>query len=126
MTIHFWGVGKLVIEHEKDLQQTWEEIEQQLNDNSAPIQGLNVSYGFNLSGNEAGNYVLTFADNQASVTTKETDTADCTLTMKVEDFYKLLSGNLNTTTAFMMGKLKVKGSLGLALKLENILTQYRF
>lgn len=115
-----------MIEHEKDLQQTWEEIERQLNDNSAPIQGLNVSYGFNLSGNESGNYVLTFADNQASVIAKETDTTDCTLTMKVEDFYKLLAGNLNTTTAFMMGKLKVKGSLGLALKLENILTQYRF
>ncbi len=126
MNIHLLGVGKLVIEHEKDLQQTWEEIEQQLNDNSAPIQGLNVSYGFNLSGNEAGDYVLTFADNQASVTAKETDTADCTLNMKVEDFYKLLAGKLNTTTAFMMGKLKVKGSLGLALKLENILTQYRF
>lgn len=116
----------MVIEHEKDLQQTWEEIERQLNDNSAPIQGLDVSYGFNLSGDEAGNYVLVFADNKASVTTKETDEADCTLTLKVEDFYKLLAGKLNTTTAFMMGKLKVKGSLGLALKLENILTQYRF
>lgn len=116
----------MVIEYEKDLQHTWEEIERQLNDDSAPIQGLNVSYGFNLSGDETGKYVLVFADNQASVTAKETDEADCTLTMKVDDFYKLLAGKLNTTTAFMMGKLKVKGSLGLALKLENILTQYRF
>ncbi|REB08816.1 sterol-binding protein [Sporosarcina sp. BI001-red] len=116
----------MVIEYEKGLQQTWLEIERKLNDDSAPIQGLNVSYGFNLSGEESGNYVLVFADNQASVTAKETDEADCTLTMKVEDFYKLLAGKLNTTTAFMMGKLKVKGSLGLALKLENILTQYRF
>ncbi|WP_025785966.1 SCP2 sterol-binding domain-containing protein [Sporosarcina sp. D27] len=116
----------MVIDYEKNLQQTWKEIERQLNDNSAPIQGLDVSYGFNLSGDEARNYVLVFADNKASVLTKETDEADCTLTMKVEDFYKLLAGKLNTTTAFMMGKLKVKGSLGLALKLENILTQYRF
>lgn len=114
------------IESGKNLQHTWIEIERQLNDNTAPIDGLNVSYSFNLSGEETENYVLVVEDNRASVTAKETEEADCTLTMKVEDFYKLLDGKLNTTTAFMMGKLKVKGSLGLALKLENLLTQYRF
>lgn len=116
----------MVIEHEKDLNKTWNEIERRLNEDSAPIQGLNVSYGFNLSSDRTENFILVLADNQASVTEQETAEADCTLTMKVDDFYKLLDGKLNTTTAFMVGKLKVKGSLGLALKLENILTQYRF
>ena len=116
----------MVIEHEKDLNKTWNEIERRLNEDSAPIQGLNVSYGFNLSGDRTENFILVLADNQASVIEQETAEADCTLTMKVDDFYKLLDGKLNTTTAFMVGKLKVKGSLGLALKLENILTQYRF
>ncbi|MDW0110768.1 SCP2 sterol-binding domain-containing protein [Sporosarcina aquimarina] len=114
------------IGQEKDLQQTWEDIEKQLNENPAPIQGLNVSYGFNLTGEEKVSYVLVLGDKQASVNVQETDEADCVLSMSVDDFYKLLAGKLNTTTAFMMGKLKVKGSLGLALKLENILTQYQF
>ncbi|MGA9173790.1 MAG: SCP2 sterol-binding domain-containing protein [Thermoactinomyces sp.] len=44
--------------------------------------------------------------------------------MSAEDFKDLLSGNLSGTAAFMTGKLKVKGNIGLALKLENILRQY--
>ncbi|WP_432354538.1 SCP2 sterol-binding domain-containing protein [Sporosarcina sp. A2] len=114
------------IKQENGLQKMWEEIERQLNADAAPIQELAVSYGFNLSGDESGTYVLALNNGKANVTAQETEEADCTLTMKVDDFYKLLAGKLNTTTAFMMGKLKVKGSLGLALKLENILTHYRF
>ena len=116
----------LAIEVEQELAKTWEEIERQLNDNSAPIQGVNVTYGFSLSGVDTGNYVLKLADQHATVTAQNTSEVDCKLLLSVDDFYKLLRGKLNTTTAFMMGKLKVKGSLGLALKLENILTQYRF
>lgn len=115
----------MAIGQDKNLQQTWDDIEKQLNENPAPIQGSDVSYGFNLTGKEKVTYVLALGDKQASVNVQETDGADCVLTLSVDDFYKLLEGKLNTTAAFMMGKLKVKGSLGLALKLENILTQYR-
>lgn len=47
--------------------------------------------------------------------------ADVTLTASRETFEGLLSGDVNPTTAFMTGKLKVDGSMGTAMKLGAIL-----
>jgi putative sterol carrier protein len=47
--------------------------------------------------------------------------ADCTITIALADFLDLVKGDLNPTTAFMMGKLKVDGSMAIALKLAGIL-----
>ncbi|NLA04878.1 MAG: SCP2 sterol-binding domain-containing protein, partial [Firmicutes bacterium] len=38
-----------------------------------------------------------------------------------DDFGSLLDGKLNATSAFMAGKLKVKGDMGLAMKLQSLL-----
>jgi putative sterol carrier protein len=42
--------------------------------------------------------------------------ADCTFTMKADDFASLAAGKLNPQTAFMSGKLKIKGSVSVAMK----------
>ncbi|KAI9246259.1 sterol binding protein [Phascolomyces articulosus] len=46
--------------------------------------------------------------------------ADATLTLKDEDFVALASGKLNGQKAYMSGKLKVKGQIMLAMKLDNV------
>lgn len=48
-----------------------------------------------------------------------------TLTLNDSNFSKLLKDDLNTTVAFMTGGLKVQGSLGLALKLQEIVKKYQ-
>ncbi|MEZ5686415.1 MAG: SCP2 sterol-binding domain-containing protein [Paracoccaceae bacterium] len=45
------------------------------------------------------------------------DEADVTLTASAETFQGLLDGSVNPTAAFMMGKLKVDGGMGLAMQL---------
>ncbi|XP_028403536.1 non-specific lipid-transfer protein-like [Dendronephthya gigantea] len=50
-----------------------------------------------------------------------TDKADCTITMKDEDFYKFGTGSLNPQTAYFRGQLKVSGNPILGLKLEELL-----
>ncbi|WP_135449917.1 MULTISPECIES: SCP2 sterol-binding domain-containing protein [Tabrizicola] len=47
--------------------------------------------------------------------------ADVTLTADAEVFRSILEGSTNPTMAFMTGKLKVDGSMGMAMKLGSVL-----
>ncbi len=46
--------------------------------------------------------------------------APCTLVMSLDNFGKLLDGNLNPMMAFMSGKMKVEGDKGVAMKLSSL------
>ena len=47
--------------------------------------------------------------------------ADVTLTADVETFQQIFEGDLNPTTAFMSGKLKIDGDMGAAMRLAQVL-----
>jgi len=42
--------------------------------------------------------------------------------MSANDFLSMVDGKLNPTAAFMSGKLKLKGDMGLAMKLQSIIS----
>ena len=46
--------------------------------------------------------------------------ADCTIKMKDGDCIKLLTGKLNPQAAFLQGKVKISGNMGLAMKLQQL------
>lgn len=48
--------------------------------------------------------------------------ADCTLLADAETFQGMLTGEVNPTSAFMSGGLKVDGDMGAAMKLGAILS----
>lgn len=50
------------------------------------------------------------------------DEAEVTLTASRETFEGIIAGEVNPTTAFMTGKLKVDGSMGTAMKLGALLS----
>lgn len=47
--------------------------------------------------------------------------ADCTLVASPDTFLAIVNGKQDATLAVMTGKLKVKGSTGIALKLASVL-----
>lgn len=108
------------------MENIWKVIDAKLNGDSGPIEGMTTTYSFNLAGEDGGMYGLNITDGTAEVITGNPGEVDCALSMSVKDFKKLLTGNLNSTASYMMGKLKVKGSLGHALKLESLLKKYSF
>lgn len=64
---------------------------------------------------------LVDATQTPPVITPEDGDADVTLICAAETFEKILNGTQDPNIAFMMGKLKVQGSMGLALKLNGLL-----
>ncbi|MGE0736520.1 MAG: SCP2 sterol-binding domain-containing protein [Alphaproteobacteria bacterium] len=47
--------------------------------------------------------------------------ADCTITMSLDNFNKMVAGELDPTMAFMMGKLKVSGDMAIAMRLGQLI-----
>jgi putative sterol carrier protein len=79
--------------------------------------GMNNSYLFDIE--SAGKWLVTVEDGTVSVREGEGE-ADCTISTSEENFQKIVSGEQNPTTAYMTGKLKIKGDMGAAMKLQKL------
>jgi len=55
-----------------------------------------------------------------AIVSNEDLNADCVVRVSLSDFEKLMSGEMNPTGAFMTGKLKIDGNMGVAMKLSNL------
>jgi putative sterol carrier protein len=55
--------------------------------------------------------------------TNEDKPADCTLTLSKADFEAMGRKELDPTMAFMSGRLKIAGDMGVAMKLQPILAR---
>ena len=79
--------------------------------------GMNNSYLFDIEG--AGKWKVDVADGKVSVSEGGED-ADAVITTNDETFQQIASGEQNPTSAYMTGKLKVKGDMGAAMKLQKL------
>lgn len=108
------------------LEEIWEQISLKTEEETISENNLNASYTFHIKDNEEKSYSLVFKDGKAHVKEGVIDGANCELSMNKLNFTRLLTGELNATNAFMTRRLKLKGNIGDALKLERILKDYSF
>jgi putative sterol carrier protein len=83
----------------------------------AKLAGMNNSYLFDIEGE--GQWLVEVRDGAINVTEGVGD-ADATITTGAETFDRIVAGEQNPTTAYMTGKLKIKGDMGAAMKLQKI------
>jgi putative sterol carrier protein len=81
------------------------------------LSGMTNSYLFEIDG--VGEWKVDVQDGNLTVTEGSAD-ADATISASEENFEKMVAGELNPTTAYMSGKLKIKGDMGAAMKLQKL------
>ncbi|NXW74030.1 HSDL2 protein, partial [Hirundo rustica] len=81
-------------------------------------------FQFELSGDGGGTWYIDLKTKGGSAGFgKPPVTADVVMSMSSADFVKMFTGKLKPTLAFMSGKLRIKGNMSLAIKLEKLLSQ---
>ena len=83
----------------------------------AKAAGLTATYLFEIDG--AGIWTVDVDDGKVSVSESGGD-PDCTISASSETFMKIARGEQNPTAAYMSGKLKIKGDMGQAMKLQKL------
>ncbi len=83
-------------------------------------KGLKATYQFELSGEGGGNWVMEIANQQCRVREGVADKPDATISLAATDYVALIKGELDPMGAFMRGKLKVKGNMGLIMKVLDL------
>ena len=77
-----------------------------------------------LSGSDEGTWYLDLKNGRGAIGSGEpAGGADCVMKMDGALFTDMFVGKASPTTSFMMGKLKIKGDMALAMKLEKLMQQ---
>ena len=80
--------------------------------------GMHNTYVFDIAG--AGTWTVAVDDGKVTVTEGDDGNGDATIISSAENFARIVAGEQNPTTAYMTGKLKIKGDLGAAMKLQKL------
>lgn len=88
--------------------------------NADAAKGMNSTIQFNLSGDNGGQWNVAIKDGKAEVHQGTAPSPNMTLSMTAQDYVDMIMGKLNGQMAFMSGKLKISGDMGLAMKMQSL------
>jgi putative sterol carrier protein len=79
--------------------------------------GMTNTYLFEVDGQQ---WTVAVDDGKVNVTEGDAGGSDVAISTSEETFQKIASGEQNPTSAYMTGKIKVKGDMGAAMKLQKL------
>ena len=96
---------------------TYDEILKRFTDGNVTVPGKKVKFDF-------GDQKI-FLDGVANKVSADDEAADTTIKVKLDDFVAMAQGQLDATAAFMQGKLRVEGDMGVAMQLQSVMAKLR-
>jgi putative sterol carrier protein len=96
----------------------FEELKTRTAGGSDRTHGLHASYRFDVDG--AGSWRVEVDDGAVSVAESDA-AADCVIAVPEDLFLRIVRGEQSPMGAFLMGKIKVEGDAGLAMRLKDLL-----
>jgi len=85
------------------------------------VQQVNGVYQFDISKDgKTESWTVDLKNGKGSVAAGKAPKADCTLAVVDDDFVGMMTGKINSQQLFTQGKLKIKGNMGLAMKLTKL------
>ena len=82
--------------------------------------GTNATIQYDISGEGGGTWNAVIKDGTCTVSSGPAAGPNLTLQTTAQDWLDMLSGKQSGQMLFMSGKLKVKGDMGLAMKLGSL------
>ncbi len=76
---------------------------------------------FNIKDRDPGVFYIEIKDHRISIEPYEYNDRQCAITMKMDNFVKLINGKLDAVAAYTLGKLKVDGDIGKALEFSKLI-----
>jgi putative sterol carrier protein len=83
-------------------------------------QGLNAVLQFDLAGEGGGKWQVAINNENCEIKEGAHASPNATISMTAQDYLDLVSGKLNPQMAFMSGKLRISGDMGLVLRFQGL------
>lgn len=80
---------------------------------------VNAAVQFNLTGEGGGTWTFYIAEGKCEVKNSAAESPTVALTAAAADYLAIMRGDLNAVSAFMSGKIKVAGDLGIMMQFQN-------
>ncbi len=101
-------------EHKTDFTQIYDDLHQKATGAGAIGKSLKFNFG--------EKQIFIDGTGDSNVVSADNNEADCTLNLSLDDFQRVLAGDLNPMGAVMSGKIKIDGDMGVAMKLQSLLS----
>lgn len=106
-----------------ELKEIFDVLQKKLDGHPEKVEGINATFLFDLSANGlAHQYHIAVSDGKAMVNEGGVDNPSITVAMDTGDFVAVANGQLNPMTAFIGGRIRIKGDIMLAMKLQSLLS----
>ncbi len=88
--------------------------------NPAAAAGLNKTFQWDITGEQAGKWAIKIANQTCEVIPGGVEKPDLTMQMSDQTWLAITEGKLDPMNAFMTGKVKASGDLMLAMRMQQV------